>query len=143
MIRRDTATGLYFITQHDHALISAELLKKVGNALFAPPVPFNSVVSAAAEHDRGWQTHDRHPVLNPKKRPAHVFEITIEIALQAWSESVSAAQKTDPYAALLVSLHAMHLASVAHAKTPVDAFRIQQFFQNQAQLQESLRKKLG
>ncbi len=143
MIRRDAPNEIWLIAQHDHALLAGELLNNVGNALFSPPTPFQAVISATSHHDVGWQSRDAYPSLNFQNRPAHVFEINIEIALAAWQDSVSAALLEDPYSALLVSLHAMNLAAGATAKTPPDAFRLQQFFQRQAELQESLRKKLG
>jgi hypothetical protein len=143
MIRRDGTSEFWVIAQHDHALLSGQLLAKLGNALFAPPTPFQAVINAASYHDSGWQPHDAHPRLNAQNRPSHVFEITIEIALAAWADSVATAVSEHPYSGLLVSLHAMALAAGAKAKTPAEAFHLQQFFQRQAQLQESLRKRLG
>jgi hypothetical protein len=150
MIRRDCEKEIYLICQHDHAQLAGKLVFHVGNNAFAPPSPLASIALGVAEHDCGWRELDEQPVLNAKGLPSHVFEINHAIALAAWSDSVARVAQLDPYAGLLVSLHAMSLAVHAAVHLPNqtndssrhDHFKIQQFLHRQIELQESLRKKL-
>jgi hypothetical protein len=127
------------------------MAKLLGNALFAPPTPFDSVVHAIAEHDCGWQQADRHPTLNNRGQPVHVFESDVLGSMESWQASVDANAKVDPYAGLLVSLHGMSLANHAAASlagTEDDdsrqrAFRIRRFVHRQIEIQEQLRATLG
>jgi hypothetical protein len=151
MIRRDVSGGFVLIHQYDHSLLAGDLARRLGNALFAAPSPFETVVTAIAEHDCGWVQADRHPGLNPQGQPAHVFEGDIQTALAAWESSVNTVMARDKYAGLLVSLHAMALANVVAAREaePADdharqrAFRIRRFVHRQIELQEELRRELA
>ncbi|MGD1276878.1 MAG: DUF3891 family protein [Tepidisphaeraceae bacterium] len=151
MIRRHEGLDFLLIAQHDHALLAGHLTLHIGNELFAPPSPLSPVVHAVAQHDCGWQSQDDRPTLNPQGSPSHVFEISHEIALAAWSRSVEEACAADPYAALLVSLHTMNLAALAaeHLAKPVtpqsrqELFKIHQFHQRQVEIQQSLRQRLA
>ncbi len=151
MIRRDTAGGLILINQHDHAQLSGQMARQLGNALFASPLPFDATVAAIAEHDCGWVTHDLWPVLNDRGLPSHVFEAEIATALDAWGKSVDQVVAKHPYTGLLVSLHTMALANRASMREPEgsdeisrqQAFRLRRFVHRQIELQESLRDRLG
>jgi hypothetical protein len=151
MIRRDTAGGMILISQHDHSLLCGEMVRKLGNALFAPPLPFDSTVTAIAEHDCGWASHDQWPTLNGRGLPAHVFEAETATAMDAWGKSVDQVVAKDAYAGMLVSLHTMALANRASMREPEgadelsrqQAFRLRRFVHRQIELQESLRGRLG
>jgi hypothetical protein len=151
MIRRAYQNELLIIAQNDHAELAGQLVKHLGNGLFAAPVPLAPMGLAVAEHDRGWIRQDARPQFNPEKLPAHVFEIGHAISLAAWTESVNLAAAKDPYAALLISLHSMRLAThVAnrpvsqHDQTArVQTFKVQQFLHLQIEIQETLRRQLG
>lgn len=151
MIRRRRRDQFLLITQHDHALLSGELARRVGNAAFAPPSPFDSVVTAIAQHDCGWPDQDAHPARNAENLPAHVLESDPDVALAAWLASVEKVATLDPYAGLLVSLHVMALA--AHAVNirpdPIPdtdrhrVFKFNRFIHAQIEHQEQLRQGLG
>jgi hypothetical protein len=151
MIRKAHQNELLIITQNDHAELAGQLVKHIGNGLFAAPVPLASVSLAVAEHDRGWIRQDAAPQFNPERLPAHVFEIDHAISLAAWTESVNLSAAKDPYAALLISLHSMRLAAhVANRLSPkqdqasrIQAFKVQQFLHLQIEIQENLRRRLG
>jgi len=151
MIVRETTGGLLLIDQYTHSKLSGEMARRIGNALFASPLPFEPVVMAIGEHDCGWPTQDCRPVLNKHGVPAHVFEVDQAIALEAWGASVEQVMQRDSYACLLVSLHAMALANHASLRQPDgpdefsrgQAFRLRRFVHRQIELQESLRKTLG
>lgn len=150
MICRPDGDAWLLISQLDHSLLSGEMARRIGNGMFAPPSPFESVVNAIARHDCGWEAADREPELNEQSRPAHVFESDILVALSAWQKSVNQIAEDDAYAGLLVSLHTMALANRAAAKEPAAqdefsrhrAFRIRRFVHQQIEIQENLRRKL-
>ncbi|CAN5683915.1 hypothetical protein BH09PLA1_BH09PLA1_24630 [soil metagenome] len=153
MIRRRVGNEFWLITQHDHALLSGELARRVGNKLFDPLS--ESAIRGISLHDCGWPVHDDQPTLNSKHHPIDVFESTPSIALKVWqAASDRAAEAGDDYAALLVSLHVLSLS--VKSTTPTreqhehldmkDAktrFEVNRFQHNQIELQERLREKLG
>ena len=151
MIRRDTDRGTILINQHDHSRHCGEMARRLGNGLFASPLPFDATVAAIAEHDCGWAAHDQWPALNGRGLPAHVFEAEMATALDAWGKSVDQVVAGHPYAGLLVSLHTMALANRASLREPEgadessrqQAFRLRRFVHRQIELQESLRDQLG
>jgi hypothetical protein len=151
MIRRLRRDQFLLIAQHDHALLAGEMAQRVGNAQFVPPGPYGPVLSAIAEHDCGWASQDARPARNAQNIPAHVFEIDPDIALEAWSASVEKVAGKNPYAGLLVSMHAMALAAHAvHARAdPLpdlarrQVFKFNKFIHDQIEIQERLRRHLA
>jgi hypothetical protein len=155
MIRRDAGADddhVLLITQHDHARLSGQLARRLGNGRFAPPAPFEEVIEAIAHHDAGWPLHDDAgdgaPTLNRDGVPLHVFEASAALAVQVWSASVARAMDLGDYQGLLVSLHVLNLSGinlVAHAKeaSRADLFEINKFQHRQVEIQEELRRRLG
>jgi hypothetical protein len=147
MIRRAVEDEFLLIAQHDHALLSGEMARRIGNELFAPPSPYEAVVEGIAQHDCGWPLHDENPTLNASGRPLHVFETPVGLATQVWNASVARAMNLGAYQGLLVSLHALGLSAfaMAHAKNPsrADVFEMNKFQHRQIEIQEDLRARLG
>jgi hypothetical protein len=154
MIRRHVADEFWLIAQHDHALLSGHLAEQIGGGEFERPAP--RAIRGIALHDCGWPLHDDEaPTLNERGQPLDVFESTPEVAMLVWPASARRAAHDDPYAGLLVSLHVLSLSVIA--TTPAasvpnsrfdtgDArarFQVNQFQQQQIELQESLREQLG
>jgi hypothetical protein len=141
---------LILISQHDHSRLSGEMARRLGNALFAPPSPFETVVYAIAEHDCGWTENDRHPAIDLRGQPTHVFEADVLSWMSAWEKSVDQTAAHNPYAGMLVSLHTMALANHAAARQPEPedefarqrVFRIRRFVHRQIEVQEQLRQRL-
>lgn len=151
MIRHTDGDAFLLITQHDHAVLSGRFAERIGNALFAPPSPFEQAVAGIALHDCGWPVHDDEPTLNDKGQPLHVLESPMAVATRVWSESARRAAERDPYTGLLVSLHVTALSTFAQsqapvpherAKTPAEHFMLNKFQQAQFELQENLRRQL-
>ena len=139
-------------TQDDHARLSGELARHIGNERFARAEPFGSVISGIGMHDSGWPMHDEEPTLNAQGIPLHVFETPIELSCRVWTESVRRAVQKDGYSGLLVSLHVMALSAIAQShyadqnkrlEFARELFEINRFQQNQIEIQETLRAKLG
>jgi hypothetical protein len=147
MIRRTTETHHLLITQHDHALFAGELARRLGNATFAAPAPYETTAEAVAHHDAGWPLHDDNPTLNKDNLPLHVFEVSAPLATQVWSASVARAMNLGDYQGLLVSLHVLGLSAIGLAHlaqgSRADAFEINKFQHRQIEIQEDLRKRLG
>ena len=149
MIRHPHGDQFLLITQHHHALLSGQLAMRFGGGQFARPEPFESVMKGISQHDCGWPLHDdEEPTLNADHLPTHVFEAPIMLATRVWQASAAQAEKLlDPYAALLVSLHVLHLSLFAqeHAArhTAHELFEVNKFQHRQIELQEKLRQKLG
>jgi hypothetical protein len=149
MIRRDAGNDFLLITQHDHAMLSGQLARHVGNADFAAPSPFNETVEAVSQHDCGWPLHDDQPTLNKAGLPLHVFEVPVPIAVRVWSASVAHASELGPYQGLLVSLHVMGLSAYAQTHLAPGNWSRQEFFEinkfqhRQVEVQERLRGQLG
>lgn len=153
MIRRHTDPAhFHLITQPDHAHLSGQLARRLGNDRFAPVD--ETVATAIAMHDAGWPLHDDAPTLNSLHQPRDVFESTREIALPVWTASADRAQAVHPYAGLLVSLHGLALSvfatsqaerkhetfDLAHVKAK---FAVNQFQHHEFERQERIRKQIG
>jgi len=150
MIRRHVGDQFWLITQHEHALLSGRLAAAIGGA-FAPLS--ERAVRGIALHDCGWPLHDDAPTLNSAGLPLDVFESPRTVAMAVWPESARRAAQEDPYAGLLVSLHALSLSIMASTPTPfahekfdladpTARFELNRFQQSQVELQEHLRQKL-
>jgi hypothetical protein len=124
----------------------------LGNLRFGVPEPFEPVIRGIAMHDSGWPMHDDAPTLNERGLPLHVFETPVEISTRIWTESVRLAAEQHDYSGLLVSLHVMALSRLAqsHISAPQhrieharELFELNKFQQNQIEVQETLRPRLG
>jgi len=150
MIWQQQGRDVVLISQNDHAELAGILARKVGNGLFAPPSPFESVVGAIGEHDCGWAEADQRPEIDSQGLPSHVFEVDILTAIAAWERSVQTVLAGDAHAGLLVSLHTMSLANHAAAKQPPPedeltrqrVFRVRRFVHQQIEIQEQIRRRL-
>lgn len=152
MIRHQQGEDFLLITQDDHARLSGRMAERVGNAQFATPLPRKQVIDGIALHDCGWPLHDEQPTLNKQGLPLHVLESPMPVATRVWAESARRASEVDPYTGLLVSLHVLALSAFAkrHDDTPHerfenahDLFLLNQFQQDQIELQDDLRRRLG
>jgi hypothetical protein len=151
MIRRQEGKVFLLIRQPDHAHASGEMARRFGNALLAPPTPFDAVILGISAHDCGWEDADRNPVRNARSWPLDIFDGDWEHSMEVWAQSAAIMAERNPYSGLLVSLHVMHLAAHAsqslrdahHDAVRRTAFLFNRFNQNQVELQEKLRLKLG
>lgn len=155
VIRREDQDAFLLITQHDHALIAAELAERFGDGgTFARPEPREAALRGVALHDCGWPLHDDQPTINKDGKPLDVFETLREIALPVWTASAEKAAAADPYAGLLVSLHVLSLSVFASSQTtfehekfdlaePAAKFAVSKFQHREIERQENLRTQLG
>jgi hypothetical protein len=154
MIRRQAGDEFFLIAQHDHAILSGRLAERFGNAKFARPTPWESVIMAVRMHDCGWPLHDDEPTLNGRGLPLDVFESPRSVTLKVWAASAERAEGIDPYAGLLVSLHSLSLSILATSADTVnqekinaaqlsERFELNKFQHREVERQEHLRRRLG
>ncbi|MGQ0793344.1 MAG: DUF3891 family protein [Deltaproteobacteria bacterium] len=106
MIRRETEGGWILIAQHDHALLSAEIMERWGNGDFAAADPFDEVMFAVREHDAGWQGWDSLPKINPQSLfPMNFMEMDFHDQKAIWTECFNRHRAARPYASALIALH--------------------------------------
>jgi hypothetical protein len=152
MIRRTVGNHSLLFTQDAHARLAGDLARHVGNAAFT--ALSEPAVLATTLHDAGWPLHDDAPTLNPDHLPLDVFEVSHPIGLKVWAASADRAQAADPYAGLLVSLHALSLSVYATTRTTqphekfdtassIERFEVNKFQHKEIERQENLRRALG
>lgn len=106
MICRPHRSGWLLITQPAHAWMAGELAAAWGNEQFAPPTPYEAVVMATRLHDIGWLAWDTQPRLDRNGLPVNFIGTTLEETIPVWRQAVRWAAAMDPFAAILISMHA-------------------------------------
>ena len=106
MIRRDKNDGWILITQHNHALLSGQIMANWGNDCFVKPDPYNEVLFAIKEHDSGWKDWDSNPKINTENGfPANFTEMSPYDQSIIWSKCYRSHSSDHPYASALTALH--------------------------------------
>lgn len=106
MIRRDNNGGWILITQHDHAVLSGQIMLHWGNDKFVKPEPYDEVLFAIKEHDSGWKDWDSSPKINTENGfPANFTEMSPHDQAVIWSKCYRSNSSDHPYASALTALH--------------------------------------
>ena len=106
IVREETDGTLGLISQNDHALVSGMLAAHWGNARFDRPRPYDSVVRAAAFHDRGWIDYEAKPTIDAAGRPPNYREVPLdERQMRAFMWTGDWLGGIDPYSGLLAAKH--------------------------------------
>jgi hypothetical protein len=80
------------------------------------------VIVLRYEHDLAWAELDRRPLLNAEaRRAASFYEVPLDRRLALWTSVADRVLALDPYAAVLVSLHATNIHT-RYMKTPPEQF---------------------
>ena len=107
IVRKQSEAKLALVGQTDHSRFVGQLAAHWGNARFAAPRPYESVVRAATFHDYGWLRYETSPLLNAETGAPYSFlEVplnTTQLAGYQWALDWIA--DIDPYAGLIVSMH--------------------------------------
>ena len=110
MIIRPDGDTLLFLTQPDHARLSAELLARWQQDGFPTHPRRDMILLAAREHDNGWRELDEAIVFDAAEGRALDFVATPTEAKQAvWPRGVDRLADTSTYAAALVARHALFI----------------------------------
>jgi len=101
---------LLVITQHDHARLAGELLS-LWRADGLPEHPRrDDLLFAAREHDNGWREADSAPRVDPGTgRPLDFTSVPLAVRAEVWIRGAARYAERRPYAALLVTRHALAL----------------------------------
>ena len=101
---------LLVVTQNDHAHFAGELLA-LWCADGLPDHPRRrSLLYAAREHDNGWAEIDSAPMCHPESgRPLDFMAVSRDTRWDIWRRGTRRHVERDPYAALLIVRHAIHL----------------------------------
>ena len=91
------------VMQVDHAVVSGQLADAWADGM----EPRASVATAARLHDIGWRHWEEAPRLNPDTgRPANFLDVVINEHLRLYRLGIEEVEAVDPYAGMLVSMHA-------------------------------------
>ena len=141
MIVRDYEDGWLLITQPSHAWGCGRLVRLWGNEQFARPVARRELMQATNLHDIGWAEWDSTPRLNDDGTPISFLQTTIEETDAIWRRAVTTLRQFNPYAALLVSMHAatIYMQRLArNTDTPEDRAAFETLLTDQQQIQRDL-----
>lgn len=107
MIVRYESDHLVLFCQDDHGQVSGQMAAYWGNGDFLPvEEPYrSSVVTAASMHDCGWREADQVVQFRDDGRPYDFVTYPLEARLDVYQRGVNMVEATDPYAAVLCSLH--------------------------------------
>jgi len=103
-------SALLIITQPDHAHFSGELLS-LWRADGLPVHPRrDELIFAAREHDNGWREADAAPRWDAERgRPHDFLSLPRQERIEIWERGTTRFAAERPYAALLITRHALNL----------------------------------
>jgi hypothetical protein len=114
MISGRKDSRLVLVLQTDHSRVAGLLAAHWGNAEFAEPVPYGSMVLAAQEHDGGWWDWEIRPTLSAEGRPID-YVGSIKQLGSVWLDfhrhGIERVAERDPYAGLIVLMHVVELCT--------------------------------
>ena len=121
MLVVEEPTGvLVLIRQTDHAVTCAQLAQAWRPPAAVPASLWQVLLDTMSRHDDGWCETERRPLLDDDGRPVDFKAMPAEQHVAIWRRSVAAAQRDDPFAALLVALHARLLYTTIAPPEPDD-----------------------
>ena len=119
MIVRPVGESAEIVTQVDHAVVSG-ILAGAWSATGPDALePREAVVTAARLHDIGWRHWEAAPRLNPDTgRPANFLDVMIDEHLRLYRLGIEEVEAADPYAGMLVSMHAAGIYTGRYGSQP-------------------------
>jgi len=118
VIVAESADGVRFITQPDHAALAGQFADAWGNDRFEPLDPRAAVPLAAHAHDDGWRRYDRRPHLHDDGTPVDFYELDAEPWTDLYQRGIDEVADLDAYAGLLVSMHGSGLRRSRYGLSP-------------------------
>jgi hypothetical protein len=98
------------ITQNDHAALAAEILALWRHDGLPDCPRRDALLRATREHDNGWQEIDAAPLVDRSTGAPHDFRsVPGAERLDLWERGACRHLEDDPYVALLITTHAIHL----------------------------------
>ena len=108
------------IRQTAHALLAWQVAAHWGNRRTLRPAPRAEALAAVLLHDSGWIAFDTDPGVDGDGRPVTFDRMPVEVHLEIWRRSVTAALAHARLAGLLVARHHLRLASWKESEHPGD-----------------------
>jgi hypothetical protein len=156
MLRLESPTGWWLTTHPDHARLAAAFAEHWGNERFAPLQPRAHVLNGIATHDDGWAARDAAPQITRQGKPSAFStelvgkysafeEIDLADYLAVRDQAVKLVAESDPYAAILVSMHTYNLLTERADRStivPDQLPLLDAFLADQKVLQEKLFAKM-
>lgn len=120
MIVHDGGDVWQLVLQPEHGDLTGALAAAWGNSEFAAPRSRESMVTAATRHDDGWAVWERWPEVDSGAEGAPVSFIDIDVPshIAFYSAAVTDVTRRDPYAGLLVAMHAAGLYRMRYDTHP-------------------------
>src|SRR5437762_3057918 len=122
MVCRYDDSRLLLTLQIDHSRIAGLFAAHWGNAEFSEPRPYTAMAIAAQEHDSGWWEWETRPTVNPDGYPPDYIGSIKQLGPDLWlgfmDDGVERAMRKDPYAALIVAMHAEGLCTQGKGLLP-------------------------
>ncbi len=114
MVSRYDDERFLLALQIEHSRVAGCLAAHWGNAEFAEPTPYTSVVLAAQEHDNGWWEWETKPTLNNQGHPLdYITDGSLKylgkFRLDFYKNGVARVIERDAYAGLIVLMHGIGL----------------------------------
>ena len=110
MIVADETSDFLVITQTDHARFAGELLSLWRTDGLPDHPRRTDLLFAAREHDNGWREADAAPTLDAERgRPYDFLTLPDAERAEIWERGTARFAERRPYAALLITLHALNL----------------------------------
>ena len=114
MISGHRDSRLVLVLQTDHSRVAGLLAAHWGNDEFAEPAPYESMVLAAEEHDSGWWEWEARPTLTDEGYPMDYIGSVKNLGsiwLEFFRRGIERVAERDPYAGLMVLMHAEGLCT--------------------------------
>jgi Protein of unknown function (DUF3891) len=97
-------------TMLEHTAMCGQMARAFGNDRFESPAPFPEVLYTVENHDRGWDTYDRNPAIDPDTRLPYIMVKTpIPDLVKTNRGSPDFNEAHHPYCGLLSSMHTVGL----------------------------------
>ncbi len=110
MIVAATDGQLLAVTQNDHAHLAGEILSLWREGGMPDHPRRRELLFAAREHDNGWAEIDSAPMCDRGEgRPIDFMAVPAQTRWDVWRRGTRRHAEREPYAALLIVRHALHL----------------------------------
>ncbi len=125
------------ITQNDHAHFAGELLALWRSDGLPGHPRRRELLFATREHDNGWAEIDSAPMCDAVSgRPLDFMAVSRETRWEIWRRGTRRYLERDPYAALLIVRHAIHLHR-SRLRQPEWSDLFAQWYELEAELMEA------
>jgi hypothetical protein len=107
MIIQPSGDSLLFVTQADHARLSAELMDAWCEGGLPQHPRRAAILAAARNHDDGWLEEDDEMHVDATGEPLDFVAVPAYVKHRIWPRAASRLAERDPYVAALVAQHAL------------------------------------